>query len=117
MICSDELRFDTRRIAIIIDVMKDDTHELCRQFFSRQGCPARPRPSDILYIILLHIILSYLSYNTSGKPRPFHFSGFPSRTRRRAEKADVERHQLHSVFQPFVRANLIIIFNLLFVPI
>ena len=45
MICSDELRFDTRRIAIIIAVMKDDTHELCRQFFSRQGCPARPKPS------------------------------------------------------------------------
>ena len=66
----DDFDIPIWRIAIIIDVMKEDTHGLCRQFFSRQGCPARPRPSYILYITL-YIKLSYVLYNISGKTQTF----------------------------------------------
>ena len=48
-----------------------------------------------------------------ARPRPFHFSGFPSRTRRRAEKAVCG--EASDVFQPFVRANLIMVLNPFFV--
>ena len=80
------------------------------------------------YDILYHISY-YLMYYIihPARPRPFHFSGFPSRTRRRAEKAvcgEASVAQCFSTpcscqsnhgFQPFVRANLIMVFNLLFV--
>ena len=78
---------------------------------------------------ILYYISYYLKYYTihPARPRPFHFSGFPSRTRRRAEKAVCGEasvaqcfstlcscHSNHC-FQSFVRANLIIVFNPLFV--
>ena len=76
------------------------------------------------YDILYHISY-YLMYYTihPARPRPFHFSGFPSRKRRRAEKAvcgEASVAQCFSTlcscqsyhgFQPFVRDQSIHVFQ------
>ena len=116
MVCCDELIFDTRRISIIIDVMKEDTHGLCRQFFSRRGCPVRPRPSYISYHIISYIILSYVLYKYIRQdPDLFTFQGFLRVNGVVQRRLGVERYQMHSVFQSFVRANVIMVFNPFFV--